>query len=145
MESCFNAVGTRALCGNKGRRERQADKVLAAVNERLIKEINYWSDRYIKLSDDVAADKQPRMQPELARRRVDELTAGHGATQSWLNALKNVVSSTPVVIGGALVIPQGVLALSQRETQFSVGCRSKIQDQANCYECCDGSGAQPGF
>lgn len=39
----------------KARRERQADKVLAAVNERLVKEINYWSDRYIKLSDDVAA------------------------------------------------------------------------------------------
>ena len=30
----------------KSRRERQADKILAAVNERLVKEINYWSDRY---------------------------------------------------------------------------------------------------
>lgn len=39
----------------KSRRERQADKILAAVNDRLVKEINYWSDRYIKLSEDVAA------------------------------------------------------------------------------------------
>jgi len=29
------------------RRQRQVEKILAAVNERLVKEINYWSDRYI--------------------------------------------------------------------------------------------------
>ncbi|WP_262502228.1 hypothetical protein [Pseudomonas fragi] len=38
----------------KVRLERQADKILSAVNERLVKEINYWSDRFIKLSDDVS-------------------------------------------------------------------------------------------
>ena len=92
----------------KGRRERQANKIMAAVNERLVKEINYWSDRYIKLQDDVSAGKQPRMQPEMARRRVDELTARLEQRKAELIALKNVVSSTPVVIGGALVIPQGV-------------------------------------
>jgi hypothetical protein len=27
------------------RRERQADKILGAVNERLVKEVSYWSDR----------------------------------------------------------------------------------------------------
>ena len=54
----------------------------AAVQERLVKEINYWSDRYIKLSDDVSAGKQPRMQPENARRRVDELTARRGLVTS---------------------------------------------------------------
>lgn len=37
----------------KTRRERQADKTLTAVHERLVKEINYWQDRYLKLSDDV--------------------------------------------------------------------------------------------
>lgn len=104
----------------KGRRERQADKTMAAVNERLVKEINYWSDRYIKLQDDVNAGKQPRMQPEMARRRVDELTARLEQRKAELIALKNVVSSTPVVIGGALVIPQGLLSMRKGETQFSV-------------------------
>ena len=104
----------------KGRRERQADKTMAAVNERLIKEISYWSDRFIKLQDDVSAGKQPRMQPEMARRRVDELTARLEQRKSELENLKNVVSSTPVVIGGALVIPQGLLANRKGETQFSV-------------------------
>jgi superfamily II DNA or RNA helicase len=104
----------------KGRRERQADKTMAAVNERLVKEINYWSDRYIKLQDDVNAGKQPRIQPEMARRRVDELTARLEQRKAELVALKNVVSSTPVVIGGALVIPQGLLSMRKGETQFSV-------------------------
>lgn len=113
----------------KGRRERQADRTLAAVNERLVKEINYWSDRYIKLQDDVNAGKQPRMQPEMARRRVDELTARLEQRKTELEALKNVVSSTPVIMGGALVIPQGLLAHSKGETQFSVDAeaRSRVE------------------
>ena len=103
----------------KGRRERQADKTMAAVNERLVKEINYWADRYIKLKDDVNAGKQPRIQPEMARRRVDELTARLEQRKAELINLKNVVSSTPVVIGGALVIPQGLLSQRKGETQFT--------------------------
>jgi len=104
----------------KHRREVQADKTLAAVNERLVKEINYWSEQYIKLKDDVYAGKQPRMQPENARRRVDELTARLEQRKAELTAMKNVVSSTPIVMGGALVIPQGLLAHRKGETQFSV-------------------------
>ena len=113
----------------KARRERQADKVLAAVNERLVKEINYWSDRYIKLSDDVSAGKQPRMQPEMARRRVDELTERLNQRKRELEAMKSVVSSTPVVIGGALVIPQGLLAQRKGETNFcaDAAARSRIE------------------
>lgn len=113
----------------KGRRERQADKTLAAVNDRLVKEINYWSDRYIKLQDDVSAGKQPKMQPEMARRRVDELTARLEQRKTELEALKNVVSSTPVVMGGALVIPQGLLVHRKGETQFSVDAeaRSRVE------------------
>lgn len=116
----------------KGRRERQADKTMAAVNERLVKEINYWSDRYIKLQDDLSAGKQPRMQPEMARRRVDELTARLEQRKAELTALKNVVSSTPVVIGGALIIPQGLLSLRKGETQFAVDAvaRARVEKVA---------------
>ena len=111
----------------KARREHQADKVLAAVNERLVKEINYWSDRYIKLSDDVAAGKQPRMQPEMARRRVDELTERLNQRKRELEAMKAVVSSTPVVIGGALVIPQGLLAQRKGETSFCADAEARAR------------------
>ncbi|WP_429099994.1 helicase-related protein [Aeromonas veronii] len=109
----------------KTRRELQADKTLAAVHERLIKEINYWQDRYLKLSDDVKAGKQPGMQPENARRRVDELTARLQQRTAELIALKQVVSSTPVVIGSALVIPQGLLAKRKGEIVFSPDAASR--------------------
>jgi hypothetical protein len=116
----------------KARREHQADKVLAAVNERLVKEINHWSDRYIKLTDDVAAGKQPRMQPEVARRRVDELTERLNQRKRELEAMKAVVSSTPVVIGGALVIPQGLLAQRKGETVFcaDADARARVETVA---------------
>ncbi|NWH05017.1 helicase-related protein [Desulfobacter latus] len=121
LENLALTYASRQLVPNhynevKTRRVRHADKVLSAVNDRLIKEINYWSDRYIKLQDDVSAGKQPRMQPENARRRVDELTARLEQRKSELTASKNVVSSTPVVIGGVLVIPQGLLDYRKGKT-----------------------------
>ena len=109
----------------RDRRERQADKTLNAVHERLVKEINYLQDRYLKLEDDVKAGKQPRMQPENARRQVEELTTRLKQRTAELTALKEVVSSTPVVIGGALVIPQGLLAICKGETQFTVDAKSR--------------------
>ncbi|MEI6415284.1 MAG: helicase-related protein, partial [Pseudomonadota bacterium] len=58
-----------------GRRIAQVDKTLAAVNERLNKEIDYWSDRFIKLSDDKAAGKDVRLNLENVRRTLGDLEA----------------------------------------------------------------------
>lgn len=109
----------------KLRRELQADKTLEAVHGRLVKEINYWQDRFLKLSDDVKAGKQPKLQPENARRRVDELTARLQQRTAELIALKQVVSSTPVVIGSALVIPQGFLSKRKGEVIFTPDAASR--------------------
>lgn len=113
----------------KTRVHLQAEKILSAVHERLVKEINYWSDRYLKLSDDVAAGKQPRMQPENARRRVDELTARLEQRTRELQAMQNVTSSTPVVLGGALIIPAGLLAQRSGDNTFCADAeaRSRIE------------------
>ncbi|WP_419609150.1 helicase-related protein, partial [Thiolapillus sp.] len=104
----------------KQRRERQAEKILSAINERLVKEINYWSDRHIKLTEYVAAGKQPRLQPDNAKRRVEELTARLEQRKKELQNMANVVSGNPVVIGGALIIPQGLIAQKKGEPLFSV-------------------------
>ena len=114
----------------KGRRERQADKQLNAVHERLIKEISHWSDRYMTLTDAVKAGKQPRIQPEMAKRRVDELTARLQQRTAELTAMKAVVSSTPVVISGALVIPQGLLAARKGETPRSADAQADAAARA---------------
>ncbi|QNB06822.1 DUF3883 domain-containing protein [Herbaspirillum frisingense] len=92
------------------RREKNVDKTLAAVHERLVKEINYWSDRYIKLQDDIAAGKDVRLALENVRRTIDDLTARRESREKELLAMRHVISATPVVVGGALVIPAGLLA-----------------------------------
>jgi len=97
------------------RREKSVDKTLNAVHERLVKEINYWSDRYIKLQDDIAAGKDVRLTLENVRRTIDDLTARRESREKELLAMRHVISATPVVVGGALVIPAGLLA--QRKGQ----------------------------
>ena len=99
----------------RSRRERQADRILAAVQDRLVKEINYLSGRALKLEMDVQAGEQPRMQADNMKRAAEELTARLEQRKRELTAMKSVVSSTPVVLGGALIIPQGLL--SQRKGQ----------------------------
>jgi hypothetical protein len=93
----------------RARREKYVDKTLAAVHERLVKEINFWSDRYIKLQDDMAAGKDVRLTLENVRRTIHDLTARRESREKELLAMRHVVSSTPVVLGGALVIPAGLL------------------------------------
>jgi SNF2 family DNA or RNA helicase len=56
------------------RRETSVDKTLTAVHERLVKEINYWQDRYVKLKDDQAAGKATHLNTENVRRTIDELS-----------------------------------------------------------------------
>jgi hypothetical protein len=99
------------------RREKSVDKTLTAVYERLVKEINYWSDRYIKLQDDIAAGKDVRLTLENVRRTIDDLTARRGSREKELLAMRHVISATPVVVGGALVIPAGLLAQRKGEPE----------------------------
>jgi len=109
----------------RSRRERQSDKILAAVNERLVKEINYLSGRALTLEEQVAAGRQPRIQPENLKRRAEELTARLEQRKREIEAMKSVVSSTPVVIGGALVIPQGLLAQRKGEATFTADAQAR--------------------
>jgi hypothetical protein len=93
----------------KSRRQRMVDLTLRAVHERLTKEINYWSHRYEQMLLEFKAGSQPAIQPENARRRAEELTGRLQTRTKELEAQQHVVSRTPVIVGGALIIPQGLL------------------------------------
>ena len=109
----------------KDRREKYANKVNQAVHERLTKEISHWEDRYLKLKEDVSAGKQPKMQPENARRKFEELSARLEQRKKEIAAMRNVISSTPNVIGGALVIPAGLIAMKSGSTNFSADAQAR--------------------
>lgn len=109
LDHAVQTMVPKHLLEVKERRERMVDATLAAVHERLTKEINYWSHRYNKLLIEVQAGKQPRMQPENARRRAEELTQRLQQRRAELEKQRHVASSTPLIVGGALIIPQGLL------------------------------------
>ena len=55
--------------------EHRVDATLAAVTERLTREINYWDHRANELQLQADAGKTPQMNPDRARQRADELAA----------------------------------------------------------------------
>lgn len=91
------------------RRIAHVDKTLAAVHERLTKEISFLSDRWMKLKDDQAAGKDVRLNLEKARRTVTDLEGRLENRKKELQAMRHVTSATPVALGGALVVPVGLL------------------------------------
>ncbi|NTU49920.1 MAG: DUF3883 domain-containing protein, partial [Desulfobulbaceae bacterium] len=102
-----------------GRRIAHVDKTLAAVHERLTKEIDYWSDRFIKLTDDKAAGKDVRLNLENVRRTLSDLEARLESRKKELQSMRHVTSATPVVLSGALVIPAGLLRSLRDESDQS--------------------------
>ena len=112
------------------RREKSVDKTMAAVHERLVREINYWSDRYIKLQDDMAAGKDVRLPLENVRRTIDDLTARRESREKELLAMRHVISATPVVVGGALVIPAGLLAQRKGEPESAASWTADAEARA---------------
>jgi len=120
-----------------GRRIAHVDKTLAAVHERLTKEIDYWSDRFIKLNDDKATGKDVRLNLENVRRTLSDLEARLESRKKELQSMRHVTSATPVVLSGALVIPAGLLRrlrgdVATTGTMFSADpeARSRIEQLA---------------
>ena len=109
------------------RRERQVDKTLAAVHERLVREINFWSDRYIKFTEDIAAGKDVRLTLDNVRRTIDDLTARLQTREQELRAMRHVISATPVIVGGALVIPAGLLAQRKGEPGWTADAEARAR------------------
>ena len=76
------------------RRRRVVEKTLRAVRERLNTELDHMQDRYIKLREAAAAGRQPRMQPENMRRRIDELAARLEARTAELEQSTRISTSS---------------------------------------------------
>lgn len=119
----FNEVATR--------RVEHVDKTLKAVHERLTKEIAFWTDREIKLRDDKAAGKDVRLNLDNVTRTLQDLQYRLESRKKELLAMKQVQNGTPVVLGGALVIPAGLLAHRRGESpapnSADAQARSKIE------------------
>jgi len=99
-------------------RRRTLDRVertTAAVRDRLLSEIQHWDHRANQLKDKELAGKLPRsgMNSAKARQRADELEGRLKRRHDELDAERQLAPLPPVVSGGALVIPAGLLASLQ--------------------------------
>jgi superfamily II DNA or RNA helicase len=94
----------------RDRRETLVQKVMAAVKERLTKEINYWDHRANVLKDEELAGKaNARMNSAKARQRADDLQARLLKRLQELEQERQLSPRPPMVVGGALIVPFGLL------------------------------------
>jgi superfamily II DNA or RNA helicase len=92
------------------RREERIDKTIAAVRERLTKEINYWDYRANELRlQEQAGKPNAKINSARAQQRADELAARLERRMDELEQERQIAASPPVIIGGALVVPAGLL------------------------------------
>lgn len=88
----------------------RVEKTLAAVKDRLTKEINYWDHRANELKQEELAGKQPRMNSGRAAQRADDLATRLKRRLEELEQERQLSPMPPVVVGGAIVIPTGLMA-----------------------------------
>jgi SNF2 family DNA or RNA helicase len=95
----------------RGRRLEWIGKTRAAVKDRLTKEITYWDHRAEELKLQERAGKpNARLNSQEARRRADDLQARLHKRLEQLDLEGQMSALPPVVLGGVVVIPIGLLA-----------------------------------
>ncbi|MCL1791863.1 MAG: SNF2-related protein [Peptococcaceae bacterium] len=92
------------------RRIKLIDKTAKAVKERLTAEIQHWDFRAADLKMKESSGKtNVKLNSQMAARRAEELEARMHKRLAELEAEKMISAMPPVIIGGALVIPRGLL------------------------------------
>ena len=87
------------------------DKTEAAVKDRLTKEINYWDFRAEQLKEQEAAGKvNARVNSGEARKRADNLSSRLEKRMDEIKRERQISPLPPVVLGGVLVVPVGLIA-----------------------------------
>ena len=96
-------------------RERKLDllaKTEAAVKDRLTKEISYWDHRAEQLKlQEQAGKTNANLNSGEARKRADALQARLEKRMDEIKQERQISPLPPVVLGGMLVVPAGLLAL----------------------------------
>lgn len=94
----------------KSRKEAMLNKTAKAVKDRMTAEIQYWDFRASELQQKEAAGKaNAKLNSKLAARRADDLTSRMQARIEEIEKERRISPMPPVMTGGALVIPKGLL------------------------------------
>ena len=95
----------------RSRKLELSAKTGAAVKERLTKEITYWDYRAADLAaQEQAGRRNARLNSGEARKRADDLQTRLQKRLGEVGLERQISSLPPVVLGGLLVVPIGLLA-----------------------------------
>ena len=107
---CGHTTSSTSPQGDPTAARSQISKTKEAVNERLTKEISYWDNRAAQLKEHELTGKvNAKLNSQKARQRAEELYARLERRMQELDLERRLVPLPPVVVGGVLVIPQGLL------------------------------------
>lgn len=95
----------------KTHKEKMLAKITKAVKDRLTKEIQHWDYRAADLKQKESAGKtNTKLNSENAARKAEELAARMQKRLAEIENEKMISAMPPVIVGGALVIPGGLLS-----------------------------------
>ncbi len=97
----------------KERRLPEIEKVQTEVEQRLKQEIRYWDNRSAQLKEEEKTGKKTRVNWQNAERRAEDLADRLKRRLDELARERAIAASTPVVKGGLLIVPQGLLDMKQ--------------------------------
>lgn len=110
---------------------KMLDKIAKAVKDRMTQEIQYWDFRAIDLKEKEAAGKgNQRLTSANAARRAEELEARMQKRLAEIDTERMISAMPPVIVGGSLVIPKGLLHILTHQTEpetFSQGDRQAVE------------------
>jgi hypothetical protein len=108
----------------RDRRLAWVEKTRVAVKDRLTKEIAYWDHRAAQLKlQEEAGRAGARLNSGEARKRADDLQGRLEKRLAELDREAQVSALPPVVLGGLVVVPMGLIALMSgaAPAQMTVG------------------------
>jgi hypothetical protein len=95
----------------RSRKLELLERTEAAVKDRLTKEINYWDHRAEQLKlQEQAGRLNARLNSGEARKRADALQARLEKRMDEIKRERQISPLPPVVLGGLLVVPSGLIA-----------------------------------
>jgi hypothetical protein len=110
VSHAISALVPQHLSEVRARREDLILRTMAAVKDRLTKEIAFWDHRANQLKDQELAGKvNAKINSGKARQRADEIQSRLQKRMLELEQERQISPLPPVVIGGAVVIPAGLL------------------------------------
>jgi superfamily II DNA or RNA helicase len=107
------------------------EKTRVAVKDRLTKEITHWDHRAEELRlGEQAGKPNARLNSQEARRRADELQGRLERRMAELEREAQISALPPVILGGVVVVPTGLLALLSGKPQPFAGTPVDVQASA---------------